>query len=86
MLAFFLSKDDNADNYRIFLNEIKREISKDYGMFVIGLSDSHFARPIMDKLPSISFKTEIYEIKFPWSEQTYKTLDTQKAFFECGLL
>jgi len=86
MLAFFLSKDDNADNYRIFLNEIKREISKDYGMFVIGLSDSHFARPIMDKLPSISFKTEIYEIKFPWSEQGYKAPDPQSVYLECGLL
>jgi hypothetical protein len=86
MLAFFLSKDDNADNYRIFLNEIKREISKDYGMFVIGLSDSHFARPIMDKLPSISFKTEIYEIKFPWSEQGYKDPDPQSVYLECGLL
>ena len=86
MLAFFLSKDDNADNYRIFLNEIKREISKDYGIFVIGLPDSHFARPIMDKLPSISFKTEIYEIKFPWSEQKYKAPDPQSVYLECGLL
>ena len=86
MLAFFLYKDDNTDNYRIFLNEIKQEISKDYGMFVIGLSDSHFARPIMDKLPSISFKTKLYEIKFPWSEQKYKAPDPQKAFFECSLL
>ena len=86
MLAFFLCKDDNADNYRIFLNEIKCEISKSYGMFVIGLPDGYFARPIMDKLPSISFKTEIYEIKFPWSEQEYKIPDSQKSFFECGML
>ena len=86
MLAFFLCKDDNADNYRIFLNEIKREIAKSYGMFVIGVPDSHFARPMMDKLPSISFKTEIYEIKFPWSEQKYKTPDPQNIFLECGLL
>ena len=86
MLAFFLCKDDNADNYRIFLNEIKQEISKSYGMFVIGLPDSHYARPIIDKLPSVNFKTEIYEIKFPWSEQAYKTPDAKKAFFECGLL
>ena len=86
MLAFFLCKDDNTDNYRIFLNEIKQEISKSYGMFVIGLPDSHYARPIIDKLPSVNFKTEIYEIKFPWSEQAYKTPDAKKAFFECGLL
>ncbi len=86
MLAFFLCKNDNVDNYRIFLSEIKREISKDYGMFVIGLPDSHFAKPIMDKLPSISFKTEIYEIKFPWSEQKYKIPNPKRSFFECGLL
>ncbi len=86
MLAFFLCEDDNADNYRIFISEIKREIAKNYGMFVIGLPDSHYAKPIMDHLPSISFETEIYEIRFPRSEQAYKMLDTQKAFFECGLL
>ena len=86
MLAFFLCKDDNADNYLIFLNEIKQEISKSYGMFVIGLPDSHYARPIIDKLPSVNFKTEIYEIKFPWSEQKYKAPDPQGVYLECGLL
>ncbi len=86
MLAFFLCKNDNVENYRIFLNEIKREISRNYGMFVIGLPDSHFAKPIMDKLPSVNFKTEIYEIKFPWSDQTYKTPGSRNVFFECGLL
>ena len=86
MLAFFLCKDDNTENYMIFLNEIKRKISKKYGMFVLGLSDGHFARPFADKLPSISFETMLYEIKFPWSEQTYKTPNPQNSFFECGLL
>ena len=86
MLAFFLCKNDNTDNYLIFLNEIKREISKKYGMFVFGLSDGHYARPFADKLPSISFETKLYEIKFPWSEQTYKTPNPEKSFFECGLL
>ena len=86
MLAFFLCKDDSTDNYLIFLNEIKREVSQKYGMFVFGLPDGHFARPFADKLPSISFETKLYEIKFPWSEQKYKAPDPQKAFFECGLL
>lgn len=86
MLAFFLCRNDNADNYRIFLDEIKREISTSYGMFVIGLPDNHFAETIMDRLPSIHFKTELYEIKFPWSEQAYKNPDPKKVFFECGLL
>lgn len=86
MLAFLLCKNDDADVCRVFLDEIKREVAKNDGMFVIGLPDSHFAKPIMDKLPSINFKTEIYEIKFPWSEQTYKAPDMNNAFFECGLL
>lgn len=86
ILAFFLCRNDNADNYRIFLDEIKREIAKSYDMFVIGLSDSHFAKPIMDKIPSINFKTELYEIRFLWSEQTYKTPNSENIFFECGLL
>ena len=86
MLAFFLCKDDNTENYMIFLNEIKRKISKKYGMFVLGLSDGHFARPFADKLPSISFETKLYGIKFPWSEQTYKIPGPKKIFFECGLL
>ena len=86
MLSFFLCKDDSADNFRIFLSEIRREIVKHYGMFVIGLPDSHFAKPIMDKLPGIGFRTELYEIRFPWSGQTYKAPDVSHAFFECGLL
>ncbi len=86
MLAFFLCKNDNTDNYLIFLNDIKREVSKKYGMFVFGLPDGHFARPFADKLPSISFETKLYEIKFPWIKHTYKTPDPKKSFFECGLL
>ena len=47
---------------------------------------SFFAKPIMDKLPGIGFRTELYEIRFPWSGQTYKAPDVSHAFFECGLL
>ena len=86
MLAFFLCKNDDADVCRIFLNEIKQEISKSYGMFVIGLPDSHFARPIMDKLPGISFKTELYEITFPWSGKEGKSIVPENINPECGLL
>lgn len=86
MLAFLLCKDNSEVNCRILLHEIKREIAKCYGMFVIGLPEGHFARPIMDGIPSISFKTELYEIRFPWSEQTYRAPQPQRAYFECGLL
>ena len=86
MLAFFLSRDDNADNYLIFLEEIRREVSKKYDMLVFGLTEGHFARPYVDKLPSINFETVLYEIRFPWSDQTYNIPDPQKSFFECALL
>ena len=86
MLSFLLCKNDDTDSYRIFLDEIRREIAKKYGIFVIGLPREHFAAPILDKLPSISFETELYGIEFPWSKQAYKTPDTKKSFFECGLL
>ena len=86
MLAFLLCREDRKELYRVFLNGIKKEIAKEYGMFVIGLPDSHPAAPILDRLPGISFKTEIYEIRFPWSEQAYKEPDPENLFLECGLL
>ena len=86
MLSFFISQNDDEGYYRMMLNEIKKEIASSYDMFVIGLPRDHFAAPMLDKLPSISFETKLYEIKFPWSEQPYKTPDPKKAFFECGLL
>ena len=86
MLAFFLCESDSDEYFRIFLSEIKREIAKDYGMFVIGLNEGNFAFPILEKLPSVSFETNLYEIRFPWSGQKYKSPDPQSSFFECGLL
>ena len=86
MLSFFLSQNDNEDYYRILLGEIKKEIAKSYGMLVIGLPKGHFAAPMLDRIPSIGFETKLYEIRFPWSGQAYRTVKSQKAFFECGLL
>ncbi|MBE6609928.1 MAG: hypothetical protein E7634_04605 [Ruminococcaceae bacterium] len=86
MLSFFLCENDSEEYFRIFLSEIKREIAKAYGMFVIGLNEGHFAFPILEKLPSVSFETNLYEIRFPWSGQKYKSPDPQRSFFECGLL
>lgn len=86
MLSFFISQNDNEDYYRILFHEIKGEIAKSYGMFVIGLPKEHFAAPMFHKLPCISFETKLYEIRFPWSGQAHKTPDPQKTFLECGLL
>lgn len=86
MLAFFLCREDNTAYFRIFLHEITHEIAKSYRMFVIGLPDCHAAKPMMDRLPSIRFETEIYGISFPWSGQVYQTPDPSRLFLECGLL
>ena len=86
MLSFLISQNDNQEYYRIMLSEIKQAVADSYGLFVIGLPREHFAAPMLDQLPSISFETKLYEIRFPWSQQTYQTPDPQKAFFECGLL
>lgn len=86
ILSFLLCKNDSTDICRIFLKEIKREVAKEYGMFVIGLPKEHFAARILDTIPNIHFSTELYEIRFPWSRQAYPTLCPSKAYFECGLL
>ncbi len=43
---------------------------------------SHYARPFADKLSSIGFETKLFEIKIPWSEQTYKTPDPKNHFLK----
>ncbi len=86
MLSFFLVKEDDADLCRILLKEVAHVISRSYGMFVIGFPEDHFAFPILNQLPGISFETRIYGLQFPWSRQTYVIPDPHNAYFECGLL
>ena len=86
MLSFFVSQNDNQEYYRILLNEIKREIAKSYGMFVIGLPRNHVASPMLDQLPGVSFETKLYEIKLPWSAQSDTAVDLRNIQPECGLL
>lgn len=86
MLSFFLSKEDNRVFYRIFLKEIRREVAKSHAIFVLGVPKSHFAAPMLDKLPHICFETKLYEITFPWSSQAYKKADPNTICPECALL
>ena len=86
MLSFFISQNDNEEYYRIMLSEIKHEIARSYGMFVIGLPRAHFAAPMLDQLPSISFETKLYEIKLPWSAHSDTAPDLRNIQPECGLL
>ena len=85
-LSFLLCKDDAKEYFDCFLCEIKREISKSYEMFVIGLPKNHFASPMLDKIPHFGFETELYEIKFPWCEREYANINGEKIFPECALL
>lgn len=86
MLSFFVCKNDDVENYKIFLNEIRAIIARTYKMYVIGVPKNHYAISALDRLPSIHFTTKLYEIRFPWSEQEYKMLDVAKVYLECGLL
>ncbi len=86
MLSFFVCQNNDINLYRIFLNEIKNEIAKEYSMFIFGIPKNNFAAPLFNKLPSIHFDTKIYEIKFPWSKQCYKQIDTNNFHPECALL
>lgn len=86
MLSFFLSKDDDDAYYRVFLNEVCREIAKAHSIFVLGLPKKHFAVPILDRLRNISFETRLYEITFPWNSQEYAKLNPDNIHPECGLL
>ncbi len=86
MLSFFLAKNDNEDYYKAFLNGIVREVKKNYGMFVIGTTESYFADGIYKKLKSIRFDTEIYSIEFFSGVERSKQIAKDKLWLECGLL
>lgn len=86
MLSFFLTKDGREDYFYIFLNEVRKEVGKRYGMYVFDLPDGHFAREILDCAPHVGFRTMTYEIRFPWSGQAYKTVDPARLATESGLL
>ena len=86
MLSFFLSLGDDQTFYRIFLAEIKKEIQKTYGMFVIGLPKTHFAHSLFARLPSIHFDTALYAVSFPWSDRPLQSPDPERVYPECALL
>lgn len=86
MLSFLLPKDGNEDLFHIFLNEVRKEVQKQYGMYVFDLPEGHFARKRLDRLPGVSFTTRFYQIRFPWNGQTNKTVDPNRLSMESGLL
>ena len=86
MLSFFVIKNDNLDNYLIFLDEIRKEVGKKYGMFAFDVVEDHYARKVLDKLPNVGFVSSIYELKFPWSKQKTKLLNPNSLATESGML
>lgn len=86
MLSFFISKDDNEEYYKAFLNNINQEIKKEYGMFVIGVAESNFANNIYKKLRNIHFDTKIYSIDFILGNGQKQEINKEKIWLECGLL
>ena len=86
MLSFFLTKDGREDLFYVFLNEVRKEVGKRYGMYVFDLPDGHFARETLDRAPHVGFETMTYDVRFPWSEQEYKTVDPARLATESGLL
>ena len=86
MLSFFLTKDGREDLFYIYLNRVRKEVGKRYGLYVFALPDGHFARKTLDRTHHVGFRTMIYEIRFPWSGQSYKTIDPDRMATESGLL
>ncbi len=86
MLSFFISKDDNEEYYKAFLNRIVPEIKKSYDMFVIGTPGSYFADAIYKKLKSIHFDTEIYSVEFVLGGGRTQGISRDRLWLECGLL
>ena len=86
MLSFFISKDDNEEYYKAFLNNINPVIKKEYGMFVIGTTDSSFTHNIFKKVRNIHFDTKIYEIEFIWGNGKRADVKGNNIWLECGLL
>lgn len=86
MLSFFITKDDNEEYYKAFLNNMNEIIKKSYGMFVIGTTKCSFANDIYKKLRSIHFDTRIYTIEFIIGNGKKHEIDKDKLWLECGLL
>jgi len=86
MLSFFISKDDNEEYYKVFLNNINPVIKEKYGMFVIGTIQSSYMNNIYKNLRNIHFDTRIYSINFIIGNGKEEKIDKDKLWLECALL
>jgi hypothetical protein len=82
-LTLFMSKENNQEYYKCFLNEISRVIKEKYNMFVIGINSNHPNNEVYRKIRSLKFKSNIYFVRY----DNEITLDNNKYIhMECGLL
>lgn len=86
MLSFFLSRDDDPEYYKAFLNGLNREIRGRIGVYVIGVPRSYFGAEIFRSVPSIHFDTVIYSVEFRLGGGRTCAIDPDRLLPECGLL
>ena len=84
MLSFFLSRNDDENYYKIFLNHIQSVIAQKYDIYVIGIPKNHFAVGIYDSLRNVHFDTKLYEVRFLSGK--VKEINQDRLYPECGLL
>ncbi|MBQ7588479.1 MAG: hypothetical protein IJT37_10710 [Lachnospiraceae bacterium] len=61
-ISFLLADDDDEELYRTLLAYICSQARRDYSMLVIGADDMNPKRHMLDRLKSVSFKTQINEV------------------------
>lgn len=85
-LSFFISKNDNLTNYKIFLNEINKVVAKKYDYLCLALPDNHFAIDIFKNIKNLNIESAIYEVSFSKDLKKDKSLVSGDVFTENALL
>ena len=85
-LAFFLSRDDSGDGYRILFHRIKNEIKKRYSMFLVGLPAQHAMASVLKSLPKVTLESVIYEVRFSGQSGAAPVIDPERIYTESALL
>lgn len=86
ILAFFLSRDDSEDGYRVLFHRIKNEIRKRYSMFLVGLPAQHVIASVLKGLPKVTLESVIYELRFSDRSDEAPVIDRERIYTESALL
>ncbi len=85
-LSFFISKNDDLINYKIFLNEINKVVSKDYGYLCLALPENHFAIDVFKEIKNLNIASTLYEIGFSKNVKEEPAASIDDVFTENALL